>query len=79
MNVRRDRQSEGAEGRRQGRVQRCCQSRVAEPKALVPDVSSERDGADYPRTQPPGDAHLIGRGPTGERTECDADDRIHHT
>jgi len=79
MNVRRDRQGEGPYGHRYGRMQGCCKSRVAEPKALVPDVSRERDGADYPSGQPPGGSHLIGCGPTGERSECDADDRVHHT
>src|SRR2546423_10938117 len=42
-------------------------------------MNRECDGTDYPGGQPPSDSHLIGCGRICGRSECDADDRVHHT
>ena len=79
MNIRCDRKSKGPHGDGQGGVRRCYKRRVTQPKVLVTYMNCEYDGGGQEGQQSPGDTHLIGRGPTGERTECDADDKVHRT
>src|SRR5437588_9456303 len=42
-------------------------------------MNREYDSGDQERQHSPSDTHLIGRRPTGKRTECDADDKVRHT
>ena len=79
MNVRRDRKSERPDGDGHGGVRRCYKRRVTQAKVLMTYVNCEYDCGGEEGQEPPGDNHLIGRRPTGERTECDADDKVHRT
>lgn len=79
MNVRRGRESKRSHGDRHGGVRRCYKTRVTQAKVFVTYMNRECDDGGEEGRQSPGDNHLIGRGPTGERTECEADDKVHHT
>ncbi len=45
-------------------------------KMLVRYVNREQGGAGQPGGQPPRDSHLVGGRRIGERSECDADDKV---
>src|SRR5216684_2025491 len=79
MNIRCDRKAKGPHGDRHGGVRRCYKRRVTQAKMFVTYMNRECDGGGEEGRQSPGDNHPIGRGPTGERTECEADDKVHHT
>jgi len=42
-------------------------------------MKSESGGGDQEAQSIPSDTHRIGRRPTGERSECDAEDKVHRT
>jgi len=79
MKVRRDRKTEGSDGDGHGRVPRRHKRPMAQAKVLVKYMNRECDAGDQKGQQSPGDTHLVGRRPTGERTECDANDKVHRT
>jgi hypothetical protein len=79
MNVCRDGKSKRSQGDRQGSVRCCYARRVTQAKVFVTYMSREYDSRGQERQESPGEAHLIGRRPTGERTEREADDKVHHT
>src|SRR5438270_8122158 len=79
MNVRRDRKSESSESDSRGCVRRCDTRRVTQAKVFVTDMNRESHSGDQEAQSVPGDTHRIGSRPTGERSECDVDDKVHHT
>jgi len=42
-------------------------------------MKRESDGGGQEAQTIPGFTHRIGRRPTGERSECDAEDKVHRT
>ena len=78
MNVRRDCKSESPERDSRGCVRRCYARRVTQAKVFVTDMNCEGDSGEQEGQQSPSDNHLMRRRPTGERTERDADDEVHH-
>ena len=79
MNVRADRQSKRTQGHGHGDVRRRYQGRVTQAKVLVTYVECESDCGGQEAQSIPGLAHRIGRRPTGERSECDAENKVHRT
>src|SRR2546421_12870088 len=79
MNVRRDGKCEGPHGDGHGGVRRCYKRRITQAKVFVTYMNRECDGGEQEGQQSPCNTHLIGRRPTRERAECDADDKVHHT
>ena len=75
MNVCGEREAEGAQRDRPGRMQRRRTRRTAQAILLVPNVRRGHDGAGHPRCQPP-HAHMIAV--NRERSEHDADGRVRH-
>jgi len=79
MNGRCDSEQESSERDGEGYVRRRYTGRVIQPKVFITYMNRECDAGDQERQHSPSDTHLIGRRPTGKRTECDADDKVRHT
>ena len=79
MNVRRDRKREGPQGHGHGGVRCCSKRRATQAKVLVTYMNRKGDGGEQEGRHSPCNPHLIGRSPTRERTECDADEQVHQT
>src|SRR5438034_11331485 len=77
MNVRREREAEGPQRDRSGRMQRRRTRGTAQSIVLVPNVRYGHGGAGQPRCQPP-QAHMTGVSRFGERSENDANGHIRH-
>jgi hypothetical protein len=77
MNVGADRQGKSSQGHGHGDVRRCYQGRVTQAKVLVTYMKRESDGGGHEAQSIPGLVHRIGRRPTGERSEGDAEDKVH--
>src|SRR2546423_10460304 len=79
MNVRRDCKSESPESDSRGCVRRCYARRVTQAIVFVTYMNRESHSGNQEAQSVPGDAHRIGSRPPGERSECDVDDKVHHT
>ena len=75
MNVGSDRKTEGPQSGSKGCVQCGCRRPVTPAKMFDGNVNREGGGADQPRGPPPHDSRLV----CGERSENDADDKVHDT
>src|SRR5205085_8288039 len=78
MNVGHERQGEGAESDRHGRMPCRWPGFFTKSKVLIGYVSREYDGTDDKGGQPPKESHLIGRSRPGKCGRCNTNGEVEH-
>jgi hypothetical protein len=79
VNVRFDRQGKSTQGHGYRNVRRCNERPVTQSKVLVSYVKRESNSGGEESRSIPGFTHRCGRRPSRQRSEGDAEDKVHRT